>query len=118
MLVADVCESGSHAIEERLGADEAVVRQHVGAIREMLARAKADLEMQRSFFAEQVSSGNLCFHRHLDLRQERFDQLLLALTQPVPSRTAIEPVESQRVAAPVRSHCQRPSRSWPAPSRE
>ena len=54
MLVADVAERGGDAVEERLGADEAVVGQHVGAVGEMLARAEADLEMQRAVVAEQA----------------------------------------------------------------
>ena len=53
MLVADVAERGGDAVEERLGADEAVVGQHVGAVGEMLARAEADLEMERAVLAEQ-----------------------------------------------------------------
>ena len=36
------------AVEERLGADEAMVGQHVGAPRHMLAATETDLEMQRS----------------------------------------------------------------------
>ncbi len=54
MLVADMAERGRDAVEERLAADEAVVGQHVGAIGEMLARAEADLEMQRTVLAEQA----------------------------------------------------------------
>ncbi len=51
--VANVAERGRDAIEERLGADETVVRQHVGAIGEMLARPEADLEMERTILTEQ-----------------------------------------------------------------
>ena len=56
MLVADMAERGRDAVEERLGADEAVVGQHVGAVGEMLARAEADLEMKRAILAEQSVS--------------------------------------------------------------
>ena len=36
------------AVEERLAADEAMIGQQVGAIGQMLARAEADLEVQRA----------------------------------------------------------------------
>ena len=51
--VADMLERSDDPVQERLGADEAVVGQQVGAIGEMLARAEADLEMQRARVAEQ-----------------------------------------------------------------
>ena len=54
MLVADMAERRGDAVEERLAADEAVVGQQVGAIGEMLARAEADLEMERPVVAEQA----------------------------------------------------------------
>ena len=56
MLVADMAERGRDSVEERLGADEAMVGQHVGALGEMLAAAEADLEMERAVFAEQGSA--------------------------------------------------------------
>ena len=68
MLVADVAERGGDAVEERLGADEAVIGEHVGAVGQMLARAEADLEMQRAILAEQRCSGHLAIGRHFDLR--------------------------------------------------
>ena len=81
-----------------------MVGQHVGAVGEMLARAEADLEMQRAVLAEQPLRSDLAFRRHLDLRQQRVDQLLLALAQLVPARPAVEAVEGQRVAGLVRGH--------------
>ena len=54
MLVADVAERRGDAVEERLAADEAMIGQQVGAIGEMLARAEADLEMERPVLAEQA----------------------------------------------------------------
>ena len=47
------------AVEERLGADEAVIGQQVGAVGEMLARAEADLEMERPPVAEQRRAVDL-----------------------------------------------------------
>ena len=58
-LVADVAERGGDAVEERLGADEAVVREHVGAVRKMLARAEANFEMERATVAEQSRRTDL-----------------------------------------------------------
>jgi len=43
----------------RLGTDEAVVGKHVGAVGEVLARAEADLEMQRPVVAKQAAGGDL-----------------------------------------------------------
>ena len=40
-------ERADDAVEEGLAADEAVIGQQVGAVGEMLARAEADLEMER-----------------------------------------------------------------------
>ena len=105
MLVADVAERGGDAVEERFGADEAVVGQHVGAVGEMLAGAEADFEMERAVVAEQPLRGDLAVRRHCDLRQQRVDQFLLALAQLVPARPAVKPVEGQRVAGLV-------ARSW------
>ena len=45
MLVADVHKRGGDSVQERFGADEAVVGEHVGAIGKMLARAETDFEM-------------------------------------------------------------------------
>ena len=104
MLVADMAERGGDAVEKRLGADEAVVGQHVGAVREMLARSEPDFEMQRPILAEQLHGGHLALGGHLDLRQQLLDQLGLALAQFVPARPAIEAVECQRIAGLVRGH--------------
>src|SRR5207253_2058195 len=93
MLVADMAKRGGNAVEERFGADEAVVRQHVGPRSEMLARAETDFEMQRAIIAKQALRGDLAILGHLDLRQQLVDQLLLALAQLVPARPAVEAVE-------------------------
>ena len=53
MLVADMLQRADHSIEIRFAADEAVIRKHVRARREMFAGAKADLDMQRSMVTEQ-----------------------------------------------------------------
>ena len=68
MPVADMAERGGDPVEEGLGADEAVIGQHVGAIREMLARTEANLEMQRALVAEQAARIDLALRREFDLR--------------------------------------------------
>src|SRR6476661_2599474 len=77
MLVANVTECSRDSVEERLGTDEAVVGQHVGAVGKMLARTKPNLEMEGAVLAEQPLSGHLPVVRNLDLRQQTVDQLLL-----------------------------------------
>ena len=96
MPVADVAERGRDAVEERLGADESVVGEHVRAVGEMLARAEADLQMERAVVTEQRARRDLALGWNLDLRQEALDQLLLTLAELVPARPSIEPVERQR----------------------
>ena len=78
VLVADVAERGRDAVDERLGADEAVVGKQVGAGGEMLARAEADLEVQGAVVAEQALRSDFAVGGHGDLGQQRVDQLLLA----------------------------------------
>ena len=103
MLVADMAERGCDAVEERLGADEAVVGQHVGAVGEMLARAEANLEMQRTVVAEQGRRGDLALGRHF---------MPAAASRPAPAgscavwpaRAAVEPVKGQGIAGFMRGH--------------
>ena len=47
VTVADLGQRADDAVEEGLGADEAVVGQQIGAVGEMLPGAEADLEMER-----------------------------------------------------------------------
>jgi hypothetical protein len=108
VLVADVAERDRDAVDERFAADEAMVRQHVGAIRKMLARTEADLEVQGALMpfgiAEQAARGHVALGRHFDLGQERVDKVLLPLAQFVPARPAVELVEGRRIAWLVRGH--------------
>ena len=62
-LVADMAERGRDAVEERLAANEAMIGKQVGAKGEMLARAEADLEMQRAVVAEQALRGDFALGR-------------------------------------------------------
>ena len=85
MLVADVAERRGDAVEERFGADEAVIGQHVGAIGQMLAGAESDLEVERALRrrTEHVrvispSAGtSICGSKLID-------QILLALAKLMP----------------------------------
>src|SRR4051794_40667034 len=108
MLVANVPKSRRDPIEKGLGANEAVVGQHIGAIGEMLAGAKADLEMKWAVIAEQPLGGDFALLGHRDRRQQPLDELLLTLAQLVTARSAIEPVECQRIARLERRHWQPP----------
>ena len=81
-----------HAVDERLGTDEAVVRPHVGAVCEMLPRAEADLEVKWPVAPEQRPRADFPIGRHFNLRQQLVDQLLLPLAQLVPARPAVQPV--------------------------
>src|SRR3546814_8370607 len=56
MIPRDMDEGLRDAIHKGFGADEAVIGQHVGAHRHMLAAAETDLEMQRTIVAEQTRS--------------------------------------------------------------
>ena len=104
LLLTDVRERRGDSVEERLGADEAVVGKHVGAVGEMLARTKADLEVEGPFVPEQPPRGDLAVGGHLDLWQEPIDELLLALAQLVPARAPVQAVEGQRIAGFERGH--------------
>jgi hypothetical protein len=53
MLLTDVGERRCDAVEERLRADEAVVGEHVRAVREVFAGAEADFKVKRTILAEQ-----------------------------------------------------------------
>ena len=104
MPLADVAERRRDPVEEGLGADEAVIGEHVGAVGEMLARAEADLQMQRPLVPEQGAGGDFAGRRQFDPRQERVDKLLLPGAQFVPARPAVQAVESQRIAGFERGH--------------
>ena len=100
MPVADMAERGRDTVEEGLRTDEGMVGKKVGAVGEVLARSETDLEMQRALFAEQPLRRDVALCRHFDLRQQLLDEILLALAQLVPARTAIKTV-AQRMAASV-----------------
>ena len=104
MLVADMAESGGDAVQKGLRADESVIREHVGAVGEMLPRAEADFEMKRPVFPEETGRRDLAIRRDLDLGQQFLDQLLLGSAKLVAARPAIEAIEGQRIAGFERSH--------------
>jgi hypothetical protein len=97
-------QRGSDAVKERLAADEAMIGQHVGTLRHMLAAAEADFEMQRARLAEEALGGDRPFRRHSDLGQQVFHQRLLKCAQGLALGAAIEAVESGRIAGFMRSH--------------
>src|SRR5439155_24749911 len=121
MPVPDMRERGGDAVQERLGANEAVIGEHVGALGEVLARAEANLEVQWTVVAEQAPRRNLAFRRYCNLREQLIHELLLALAQFVPARPAVKPVEGQRIARFERGHLNvapRAAGTGPQPERE
>ena len=95
--VADVLERADDSVEEGLGADEAVVGEQVGAKGEMLARAEADLEMERPGVAEQSLGGHRPLFRHAHRRQQPLEQLRLAGAQLVARAAAVEAAEGSGI---------------------
>ena len=89
-LVADMVQRADDAVQERLASDEAVVGPHRRLAGEMLARAEADLELQRTIApnSRAASSGPVVGHR--DARQQVLDQRRLAGAQLVPLAAAVE----------------------------
>ena len=77
MIAGDMNQRLRDPIDKGLGANEAMIGQHVGAARHMLAAAETNFEMQRTWLSEQTLRGNFANIRHRNLRQQRIDQLLL-----------------------------------------
>jgi hypothetical protein len=78
-----MAEGADDTVQERLGADEAVVGEQVSAIGEMLARSEADLEMQRPVVAEQELGGDRPLLGDGDRRQQLLEQSRLPLPKLV-----------------------------------
>src|SRR4051812_3901535 len=97
-------ERRGDTVKKRLGTDEAVIGQHVGAVGKMLARAETDFEVQRPLVAEQSDGSDLPFTGYFERRQKPFDEFLLPLTKLVPARPAVKAVERQRIAGFERRH--------------
>src|SRR3546814_17944692 len=74
MLVADMAERPDDAVQERLAADEAMIREQIGAVGEMLAGTDADLEMQGTLGSEQADGIDRPLLGQADRRQQPFDQ--------------------------------------------
>ena len=91
--IADMAQRRRDAVEEGLGADEAMIGQQIGAISEMLAAAEADLEMERARIAEQRWAVDRPFGRHCKLRQQLLDQFGLAGAQRPALGAAVEPAD-------------------------
>ena len=104
MIAGDMDQRLRYPVDERLGADEAMVGQHVGAPRHMLAAAKTDFKMQRTCLPEQTLRGNFANFGHRDLRQHRVDQILLPRPPRLALRSAVKAVEGGGIAGFVRRH--------------
>jgi hypothetical protein len=118
MLVAHVRKRRGYAIDERLGADEAVIGKHVSTVREMLARAKPNLEMEGAIVTEQAAGTDLAVGGDFDLREEVVDEFLLTFAQLVTAGPSVETVQGQGIAGLVCRHAGAPSRWASGSSRE
>src|SRR4051794_10620108 len=105
MLVANMSEPCGDSVEEWLGPDEAMIRKHVRAVSEMLARTEANLQMQRAVIAEEPARGDVALGRNFDLGKQCLDELLLSLAQLVPGRATVKTIKGQRIAGFERGHC-------------
>src|SRR3546814_9578590 len=90
-------QRSDHSVEERRASDNAMFRQQVVTIIEMLAGPEADVEMQRPIIAEQSPGRDLPFLRHFDLREQLLKQLRLSRAELVPLTAAIKAVQCGRI---------------------
>src|SRR3546814_5848489 len=90
MLVADMAERPDDAVQERLAADEAMIREQIGAVGEMLAGTEADLEMQGTLGSEQADGIDRPLLGQADRRQQLFDQGGLPLAELMTGSPAVE----------------------------
>ena len=93
-----------HAVEERLGTDEAVVGQQVGAVGEVFAAAEADLEMQRADLRRTGARPSPGLPPARRSAAAAVDQFLLPGAQRLADGAAVEPVERGRIAVLVCCH--------------
>ena len=96
-LFVQVRQGGGHTVQIGLGPDQAVVGQQVGAIEQMLARAHADLQVERAVLAEQPFGSDRALGGHRHLRQEFVHQPLLVIAQLLALGTAIETTDLKRI---------------------
>ena len=88
--VADMPQRADDAVQERLAADEARARMRRRLRHQMLARAEADLQLQRPVVAEQCPRVERPRFRYRDLRQQLLDQRGLTGAQFVALAAAVE----------------------------
>src|SRR3546814_20135503 len=90
-------QRADHAVQKRLAADKAMIRQQVGTISEMLAGPEADFEVKGAIIAEQSPGRDRPFLRHFDLREQLLKQLRLSRAELVPLTAAIKAVQCGRI---------------------
>ena len=95
--IANVHQRAGDSVKERLGADEAMIGQQIGAVGEMLASAEADLEMERPRVAEQDLAVDRSVFGEAQLRQQPLDQIRLAGAQRAALGAAVEAAEGGRI---------------------
>ena len=99
----DMGERLRNPVFKGFAADKAMIRQHIGAVRHMLATAEADFKMQRPIKTEKQFGSDRALKRNRNLRQQMIDQFLVPVAQFLAS-TGHRPVERCRVTGLVRSH--------------
>ena len=91
--VADMAQRSDHPIQERLASDEARIRPCDRLAGEMLPRAEADFQPQRTIVVEQPRRIQRPLLRHRHLRQQVVDERGLALAQLMALCPAIKPAD-------------------------
>lgn len=91
-IAIDVGQCLRNAIQKRLGANKAVIWQHIGTECHVLTTTEANFKMQRTVAIEQTLRGHGPFSGHSDLRQQVIHQRLLTGAQRLTLGTAIKAI--------------------------
>src|SRR3546814_14052986 len=100
-------QRADHAVQKRLAADKAMIRQQVGTISKMLAGPEADFEVKGAIIAEQSPGRDRPFLRHFALREQLLKHLRLSHAELVPLTLAIQGAQCGRCGNPGLSDPQR-----------
>ncbi len=102
--IAHMRERLCYSIDEGFGADEAVIGQQIGTVRQMLAATEADLEVKRARIAEQAGRIDWPIAGDRDPGQQGVDQHLLSRPQGPALAASVKPIERGGIAVFVRGH--------------
>src|SRR3546814_18601434 len=93
-------QRADHAVQKRLAADKAMIRQQVGTISEMLGGPEADFEVKGAIIAEQSPGRERPFLRNFDPREQLIKQLRLYRAVLVTLTAVIKAVHCGRLGHP------------------